>query len=457
MGSGEIGHGRIEPLSVRGGEERWPSHPTPLPGESAFSWLIRLAAANALGPHSFSQVISPSQRLLQLDIDRWLPEAAADLLAARTGVPASRIRDITMDALEGRLFEGAHAKGGKLGWVLPIARGRGRQGALQVCPACLAEDERPHFRRIWRLGFVVACEIHAGKLLWDRCPKCHAPFLPLRASSKERKGVSVLPLTTCRVCMRDLRVDPSRYLRSRHPALDSQGLAFQVGLVRALDEDWTWLEGHGPIYTLLWFRGVHHLLKVLGLRKVARALWVSEQRPPFASRPVIWRLGQHFELLGVTDRAYLMSRAGGLLQAWPDRFISFFKSAGVGSAELLQEIGQHAPYWYAVVVGQHFEKRYASWRRAGLPKQKQYSYGALWDRKRSQRLAARERRIVFIREHPELWGNHRELVLAMKEAGLYGGNSDPWAIERNIGNLIKLSQHPDEWWRIAGPPIQDLS
>lgn len=456
MGSGEIGHGRIEPLP-QGGEERWPSHPTPLPGESAFSWLIRLAAANALDPHSFSRIISPSQRLLQLDLDRWLPEETVDLLAARTGVPASRIREITMETLQGRLFEVVRKQVGKLGWVLPIARGRGRNGALQVCPACLAEDERPYFRRVWRLGFVVACERHAGKLLWDRCPRCHAPFLPLRFSSSDRTGISVISLSTCRVCMRDLRIDPDRYLRSRRPALDPRGLAFQASLVRALDEDWTWLQGHGSIHTMLWFQGVHHLLKVMGLREVAPALWMLEPRPSFAKSPVIWQLGQHFELLGVADRAYLMSRAGNLLQAWPDHFISFFTLAGVGSGELLQDIGKHAPYWYAAVVVQHFEKRCAPWRRADLPKCKQYSYYALWDRKCSQRLAARERRIIFIREHPELWWNHRVLVMAMKGAGLYGSKSDPWAIERKVGNLIKFAQHPDEWWRIAGAPIQGFS
>ena len=48
---------------------------------------------------------------------------------------------------------------------------------LQFCPACLAEDETPYFRRGWSLATRVSCFRH-GCRLRDRCPSCGQGLAP---------------------------------------------------------------------------------------------------------------------------------------------------------------------------------------------------------------------------------------------------------------------------------------
>ncbi|GGL13141.1 TniQ family protein [Deinococcus radiotolerans] len=49
-------------------------------------------------------------------------------------------------------------------WILPS-----RESVF--CPLCLASDQQPYFRRVWRTMVALACPVHNVRLL-DRCPHC---------------------------------------------------------------------------------------------------------------------------------------------------------------------------------------------------------------------------------------------------------------------------------------------
>ncbi|MBM1818233.1 TniQ family protein, partial [Sulfitobacter pseudonitzschiae] len=63
---------------------------------------------------------------------------------------------------------------------------------LQFCPACLAEDETPYFRRSWSLATRVSCFRH-GCRLRDRCPSCGQGLAPF---SQKR----LVPHQICALC-----------------------------------------------------------------------------------------------------------------------------------------------------------------------------------------------------------------------------------------------------------------
>ena len=95
-------------------------------------------------------------------------------------------------------------------------RSRTRHG-LQYYPDCLRTGP-PHYRRAWRLGFVVCCALH-DRLLDDACPHCGAPVVPHRASIG---GMGI-----CHACKGDLR-DAGEARRSpgiHRAALQSSPLA----------------------------------------------------------------------------------------------------------------------------------------------------------------------------------------------------------------------------------------
>jgi hypothetical protein len=73
----------------------------------------------------------------------------------------------------------------------------------QFCPACLAEDIVPYFRKQWRLALFTYCLKHRIEL-YDECPGCHAPIAVYQGDfGRELKDA--LPMHVCPLCGVDLR------------------------------------------------------------------------------------------------------------------------------------------------------------------------------------------------------------------------------------------------------------
>lgn len=68
------------------------------------------------------------------------------------------------------------------------------------------------------------------------------------------------------------------------------------------------------------------------------------------------------------------------------------------------------------------------------------SYAAISHRLKSRKLQAQERRIHFIRDHPELWEDSLRLTIAMRNAGLYSQRSSPSLLVPYCPVLIALAK-----------------
>ena len=179
---------------IRGG---WAFRLPPIEGELLSSCLARNARAHGTSPQRFLELFWPGEATWNRDLDRkplarrgkaadWIGEIAGHL-----GIPADEVRRATLQRWRETLGDARLPSHGDTPLLLSVGvyhRKRLRHG-LQYCPECLGEGTA-HYRRVWRLAFVVACHEH-GRALLDACPSCDAPVVPHRAAGS---------LTDCHAC-----------------------------------------------------------------------------------------------------------------------------------------------------------------------------------------------------------------------------------------------------------------
>ena len=210
----------------------------PLPGELLTSCLARNALAHGMSPYRFLALFWQREPVWERDFDRnpegllrtdrrpdapdWLDDLARHMKLAR---PV--LENATLAGYRARLA-GPRLLGGDTPLVLSAGvyhRIRTRH-ALQFCRSCLVEG-RPCFRKIWRLGFVVACERHDANLQ-DGCPHCGAPIVPHRSTTNR--------ITDCHRCGRSI-VEKGH--KDGQTDGDKTALELQRKLVTLLDGDAT--------------------------------------------------------------------------------------------------------------------------------------------------------------------------------------------------------------------------
>ena len=141
----------------------------------------------------------PGLRIWTTDVDRGLADAERRSLAAASGIDAEAIALASLAPIAARIFDGAAPRHGHWPWILTLgARGAKRSAGTQYCPACLGEDETPHYRVQWRLAWHTACEHHRTRLL-ERCAQCGEPLAPHRLEPDAGH------IARCAACGADLR------------------------------------------------------------------------------------------------------------------------------------------------------------------------------------------------------------------------------------------------------------
>lgn len=153
----------------------WPIRYKPLPDELLSSWLVRLAHGHGLKVQTFCNLLFGNRlQVWNRDIDRLAPPWLVETLAMHTGTPVDVAYGTTLKVFDGILFRNPRPSG-HLNWVLSLKiYHRIREGfGQQFCPACLAEDKTPYFRKAWRLSLSTTCRRHRC-MLHDRCPVCGA-------------------------------------------------------------------------------------------------------------------------------------------------------------------------------------------------------------------------------------------------------------------------------------------
>lgn len=198
----------------------WAIHVAMLPDELLSSWLVRVALAQGCDPMHLTGSLWPRWRAWTVDLDRGLRADRLAMLAARSGLDASRLEAAMLHPLLALVAPSVRSEQAMWPWVLAVgSRNRRRYGGLQFCPSCLAEDMTPYFRRVWRLAWHVGCMRH-DTLLADHCGRCRAPVEPHRVRAGD------VTLCRCPSCGHDLR--ESTTVSVCPDALAFQGLADQV-------------------------------------------------------------------------------------------------------------------------------------------------------------------------------------------------------------------------------------
>ena len=135
--------------------------------------------------------------------------------------------------------------------------------------------------------------------------------------------------------------------------------------------------------------------------------------------------------------------AGWLLEDWPERFVEVCRRERVMATTLMDDM-EPPPFWYWRVIAERLRVVYARWRDPAKPRGAQTSYAQTGPRGPNAFLAAQEKRILFVRAHPELWRWHAALAKALKAAGLYRPSTHWTNIQRHCPKLVALARQPSE-------------
>jgi hypothetical protein len=225
-------------------------------------------------------------------------------------------------------------------------------------------------------------------------------------------------------------------------------------IVEGIEEGWLDYPGIGPIYTHLFLEGMRQIINLLSAKSTSPRLLkaIRTHLDGIGSSPLVGRGGRClcFENFDLPHRLWLLGVAGWLLGDWPSRFIGVCQEAGLSASDTVQNCNASLPFWYVDPLRAALGKAHVGWRDPSLPKKKQYSQKVLAERKYSQRLADREERLGFIREHMALTENPAELAKQMRDVGLYSQGGNLWCIKKSLKKLIPAAQASNEWWRRVG-------
>jgi hypothetical protein len=286
------------------------------------------------------------------DIDRSAPPWLLRVLCAHTGCNYRDVFHTSLAIYRGQLYPRRRAYG-QLYWVLPIKVKGLRRTAFnqQFCPACLAEDAVPYFRKQWRLALFTYCLKHQIEL-YDECPGCHAPVAVYQGDfGRELKDA--LPMHVCPLCETDLRSAVWRPV-----TFPTEGLQqFSSQILRSV------MLPRGAVgkFDLGFFAVLHQLCRVICSKPNRRLLL----------RHLTAKLGQADEPLlptgriGVEDlrrdvRHQVLACALWLMEDLEARLKEAWLAKAVRYNLMLKDFYQ-APKWYRTVTD-----RFSNWRRFKL-------------------------------------------------------------------------------------------
>lgn len=328
-------------------ESLWPIRYKPFPDELLTSWLVRLAWGHGLKVQTFcNQVFGGRHQVWNRDVDRMAPDWLVNQLAARTGTPWLVAHGTTLRAYERTLFPQFRASGA-LPWIQTLKMyHRQRQGfGLQFCPVCLAEDERPFYRRSWRVSFNTMCTLHRV-MLRDRCPQCEAPVIFHRMEMGRGSVEGVTAMDACHVCGFLLSQSPKEaiwgYSEDAHD--------FHIALCRAITE----LDAQTVNLDVL--RVLHHLVHLL----------LSRYSTVTLREHICFELGvqdfvkisgkAHIETMSLDQRHHLVQLAAWLMVDLKGRMGGAWRARALRYNHMAKDF-ENPPYWYLDVIS-----RFRNWR-----------------------------------------------------------------------------------------------
>ena len=310
------------------GEQRLPVPLKPQADELFSSWFTRLAKANAMRPNQLGAcLIGRGRQLFSGDPDRGVWKEPGLALAGFTGVSPEQLESTYLSAYAGYLWP-SRPRHGVWRHVLHLSDRKRQKDyfGLQYCPQCLASDAVPYFRKHWRLGFSVVCDLHGCKLR-DQCPHCHSPVMP-NLCDVGQKWLDCAPgITDCYNCEGTLLV-PSEVV--------SKALCeFQDLLLTSLERGWMSLAGR-CVHSILFFEGFRMLLSFLDDARKSERLCKSIYIDLPESMLEPSRLSRYggVETISLASRLRLLAMASVLFKNWPSGAMIFLQKSGVSSRDI---------------------------------------------------------------------------------------------------------------------------
>lgn len=321
----------------------WPAHPKPLPDELLSSWIVRIAEANGVKLETMTHLLFGLYLLpWNRDIDRLAPTWLLQGICAHTGTRYWDARRMTLAGYRTRLFP-YRKDSGQLRWILPVKINSTKRNGygMQYCPACLAMDKNPYFRRKWRVAFHTFCPEHRI-MLHDCCPACGAAVTFYRRDFG--RGIDEAgAICLCYQCQFDLRHAPQESME----IYDVDAYQQYVNMLRALDVP----ACDAGQFNLKFYAVLHQLCKVM----------VSVQNHDQLRQYIAKRLGVEispvlhgkfpFEQRRVFDRHLTVSFALWLLAAPEERIHTAWQTKVVRFNLLLKDFND-VPKWFTDLTGQ---------------------------------------------------------------------------------------------------------
>ncbi|MFO6421540.1 TniQ family protein [Hylemonella sp. W303a] len=325
----------------------WPVRYKPYPDELLTSWLVRLAWGHGLKVQTFCNLIFGGQRQVwNRDVDRLGPDWLVNELADRTGTPRQVAHATTLRAYEGVLYPKFRTSGTLL-WVQTLMMyHRKREGfGLQFCPVCLAEDDKPYYRKSWRVSFNTMCIRHQV-MLRDRCAQCGAPVIFHRMEMGQGKVSEVGSMGNCHACGCPLADSPREEIWGH----DDIALDFHADLCRAIAEEET------QSVDLDVMRVMHQLVRLMLTRHKTVALrqHVCRELQVKDLVKVSGRVG--LETMPLMERHHLVQLVSWLMVDLAGRLEVAWRARAVRYNHLGRDF-EGAPNWYRAICEQ-----FADWR-----------------------------------------------------------------------------------------------
>lgn len=295
----------------------WPIHPKPFDGEVLSSWLTRIAQGHGMTLTSLRRACLPKLPGHLTDIDLDSDPLLFTAISELTSVNPGEIQRMGYTLDEGITF--ARRIRSVPEWIIPVTRDD--DAPIAFCPSCLATDNVPHYRKLWRYAFAPICPVHGPML--ERCPTCGKPYrLPSQTSEQDlidgRMG-------RCGNCLE--RFPPIDAHAVSEPAL-TQWQGDQARILAALQSGWIHVCGRGEVHVCLYLRGLHEFVLLLLNRQRGSgiAAWIGAQSgiPPCRLRPTL-----RIECLPLAQRITLLAQAAWLSEDWPNRVVSLVSALGL--------------------------------------------------------------------------------------------------------------------------------
>lgn len=326
----------------------WPAHPKPFPDEILSSWIVRVAEANAIKLQTlcwmlFGNARSPWNR----DIDRSAPKWLLKAICEHTGTNYWDAYRTTLTTYRTVLYP-SRQRSGQLRWILPVGtHAMTREGyGQQFCPQCLAEDEVPYFRKVWRVALLTFCPTHQV-MLHDACPSCGAPV----AFHRRDFGVELVkakPICCCHACGLDFR--EAATMVPDFPSEEVQRLFNEIlGFLQMP-------RGRRGQFDLGFFAVLHQLCRIMGSRQNAGRLqkFIADR---LAMEMADIELGRTaIEHRRSAERHHLILCALWLMAAPAERVREAWEAKAVRYNLMLKDLDA-SPTWF-----RHLAARCSNWR-----------------------------------------------------------------------------------------------